>query len=70
MSESRESILSRFREKIAKAAGHRRRRHGISAKCEEAGGIDLIVIYNRDAIAWPGAVRWRVCCPMAMRTRS
>lgn len=48
MSESRESILSRFREKIAKGlpvigggAGT-----GISAKCEEAGGIDLIVIYN------------------------
>lgn len=48
MSESRESILARFREKIAAGkpivgggAGT-----GISAKCEEAGGIDLIVIYN------------------------
>ncbi len=48
MSESRESILNRFREKIAAGkpiigggAGT-----GISAKCEEAGGIDLIVIYN------------------------
>lgn len=48
MPESRESILSRFREKIAAGlpiigggAGT-----GISAKCEEAGGIDLIVIYN------------------------
>ncbi len=48
MSESRESILKRFREKIARGepivgggAGT-----GISAKCEEAGGIDLIVIYN------------------------
>jgi predicted TIM-barrel enzyme len=46
--ESRESILSRFREKIAQGrpiigggAGT-----GISAKCEEAVGIDLIVIYN------------------------
>ncbi len=48
MAESRTSILSRFREKIAQGqpiigggAGT-----GISAKCEEAGGIDLIVIYN------------------------
>jgi predicted TIM-barrel enzyme len=48
MAESRQSILKRFREKIARGepivgggAGT-----GISAKCEEAGGIDLIVIYN------------------------
>ncbi len=48
MRSKRESILSRFREKIAQrqpiiggGAGT-----GISAKCEEAGGIDLIVIYN------------------------
>jgi predicted TIM-barrel enzyme len=48
MRQSRESILTRFRDKIAKGipivgggAGT-----GISAKCEEAGGIDLIVIYN------------------------
>ncbi|MDG1893683.1 MAG: phosphoenolpyruvate hydrolase family protein [Fuerstiella sp.] len=48
MAESRESILKRFRSKIAEGlpiigggAGT-----GISAKCEEAGGIDLIVIYN------------------------
>ena len=46
--ESRTSILERLREKIADGlpiigggAGT-----GISAKCEEAGGIDLIVIYN------------------------
>lgn len=46
--ETRESILHRFREKLAEGnpiigggAGT-----GISAKCEEAGGIDLIVIYN------------------------
>ena len=46
--ESRTSILKRFRQKIAAGkpiigggAGT-----GISAKCEEAGGIDLIVIYN------------------------
>ena len=48
MPESRASILARFREKIAAGlpivgggAGT-----GISAKCEEAAGIDLIVIYN------------------------
>jgi predicted TIM-barrel enzyme len=46
--QSRQSILARFRQKIAEGqsivgggAGT-----GISAKCEEAGGIDLIVIYN------------------------
>lgn len=45
---SRSEILSRLRAKIARkepiiggGAGT-----GISAKCEEAGGIDLIVIYN------------------------
>lgn len=48
MAESREAILGRLRDKIAAGlpiigggAGT-----GISAKCEEAGGIDLIVIYN------------------------
>jgi len=48
MPESREAILTRFRDKLAQGqpiigggAGT-----GISAKCEEAGGIDLIVIYN------------------------
>ena len=48
MAESRVSILERFRRKIADGqpiigggAGT-----GISAKCEESGGIDLIVIYN------------------------
>lgn len=46
--QSREEILARLREKTARGevivgggAGT-----GISAKCEEAGGIDLIVIYN------------------------
>src|SRR5438874_2435377 len=45
---SRQGILKRFRAKISRGqaiigggAGA-----GISAKCEEAGGIDLIVIYN------------------------
>lgn len=48
MPESRQTILQRFRQKIdagqpiiGGGAGT-----GISAKCEEAGGIDLIVIYN------------------------
>lgn len=48
MSESRKQILKRFRDKIIEGrpiigggAGT-----GISAKFEEAGGIDLIVIYN------------------------
>ncbi len=48
MKNDRKSILERFRDKIASGkpiigggAGT-----GISAKCEEAGGIDLIVIYN------------------------
>ena len=45
---ARQTLLTRFREKIASGrpligggAGT-----GLSAKCEEAGGIDLIVIYN------------------------
>jgi predicted TIM-barrel enzyme len=48
MPESRASILKRFREKIAagKAIVGGGAGTGISAKCEEAAGIDLIVIYN------------------------
>lgn len=48
MKHTRQSVLTRLRKKIANGlpiigggAGT-----GISAKCEEAGGIDLIVIYN------------------------
>ncbi|MDG2222851.1 MAG: phosphoenolpyruvate hydrolase family protein [Rubripirellula sp.] len=48
MTQTREAILKRLRHKISQqipiiggGAGT-----GISAKCEEAGGIDLIVIYN------------------------
>jgi predicted TIM-barrel enzyme len=48
MGSVRTDILERFREKLAKGepiigagAGT-----GISAKCEEAGGVDLIIIYN------------------------
>src|SRR6476659_4478478 len=48
MRESRASILKRFREKIAagRAIVGGGAGTGISAKCEEAAGIDLIVIYN------------------------
>lgn len=48
MKHNRESLLKKFRDMIARGepiigggAGT-----GLSAKCEEAGGIDLIVIYN------------------------
>ena len=48
MAQTRETILKTFREKLSRGlpivgggAGT-----GISAKCEEAAGIDLIVIYN------------------------
>lgn len=48
MTHSRETLLKKFNEMIARhepiiggGAGT-----GLSAKCEEAGGIDLIVIYN------------------------
>src|SRR5262245_10159326 len=48
MQNDRSAILDRLRAKVARGepivgggAGT-----GISAKCEEAGGIDLIVIYN------------------------
>ncbi|MCX7012016.1 MAG: phosphoenolpyruvate hydrolase family protein, partial [Candidatus Sumerlaeota bacterium] len=48
MNETRSQILERFRKKIAqgKALVGGGAGTGISAKCEEAGGIDLIVIYN------------------------
>src|SRR5881275_2117039 len=38
---TRAEILDRFRRKVGGGAGT-----GLSAKCEEAGGIDLIIIYN------------------------
>src|SRR5262245_55441132 len=48
MRESRAAILKRFREKITagKSIVGGGAGTGISAKCEEAAGIDLIVIYN------------------------
>jgi len=54
--ESRSAILERFRAMMARGepiigggAGT-----GLSAKCEEAGGIDLIVIYNSGRIRMAG----------------
>lgn len=48
MTQTRSTLLDRFRQKVLRGepivgagAGT-----GISAKCEEAGGVDLIVIYN------------------------
>src|ERR671927_1279307 len=48
LNETREAILDRFRRKVAEGrpiigggAGT-----GLSAKCAEAGGIDLIIVYN------------------------
>ena len=65
MPESRRSILSRFHQQVAAGqpivgggAGT-----GISAKCEEAGGIDLIVIYNSGRFRMAG--RGSTCGLMA-----
>jgi predicted TIM-barrel enzyme len=70
--ESRESILRRFRAArtrgepvIGGGAGT-----GISAKWEEAGGIDLIVIYNSGRYRMAGRGSLRGSCPTATRTRS
>jgi predicted TIM-barrel enzyme len=53
---SRSDLLTRYRAMIARGepivgggAGT-----GLSAKCEEAGGIDLIVIYNSGRFAAGG----------------
>jgi predicted TIM-barrel enzyme len=43
----------------------------LSAKCEEAGGIDLIVIYNSGRYRMAGArLTRRACSPTATPTRS
>ncbi len=70
---ARKDILDRFRGMIARGepiigggAGT-----GLSAKCEEAGGIDLIVIYNSGRYRTAGrGSRWRACWPMATPTTS
>ncbi len=44
---------------------------GISAKCAEQGGADLLIIYNSGALSgWPGVDRFAASSPMAMPTRS
>ncbi len=62
---SRASILRRFRRQIAAripiiggGAGT-----GISAKCEEAGGIDLVVIYNSGRYRMAGRGSLAGCMP-------
>ena len=43
----RNVLMEKFRDSSATRAAYRRGRgQGLSAKCEEAGGVDLIVIYN------------------------
>ena len=60
MAHTRQQILKRLRKLISTqqpiiggGAGT-----GITAKFEEAGGVDLIVIYKVVAIEWRVAVRW------------
>ena len=43
---------------------------GISAKQEEAGGVDLIVVYNSGRFRMAGWARWPGCCRTAVPTRS
>ena len=43
---------------------------GLSAKCQEAGGIDLIVIYNSGRYRMAGRGSLAGLMPMAMPTRS
>ena len=71
---ARTTILQALRAKVARGraivgggAGT-----GLSAKCEEAGGIDLIVIYNsgRYRMAGRGSLAGLVTWPMATPTRS
>src|SRR4030095_12875512 len=66
MSSQREQILARLREKVARGqpivgggAGT-----GISAKCEEAGGVDLIVIYNSGRSRMAGRGSLSSCLPV------
>ena len=68
----RQKTLDRFRDMMAQGmpiigggAGT-----GLSAKCEEAGGIDLIVIYNSGRYRMAGRGSLAGLWPMAMPTRS
>jgi len=58
---TRDEALARLREQVAQGrpvigagAGT-----GLSAKCAQDGGADLIIIYTPDATGWRGAARWR-----------
>nr|WP_244162855.1 phosphoenolpyruvate hydrolase family protein [Burkholderia humptydooensis] len=69
---SRADILEKLRATIARGepivgggAGT-----GLSAKCEEAGGIDLIVIYNSGRYRMAGRGSLAGCSRTATRTRS
>ncbi len=69
---ARQAILDKFRDMIRRGepivgggAGT-----GLSAKCEEAGGIDLIVIYNSGRYRMAGRGSLAGMMPMAMRMRS
>ena len=68
---ARQTLLERFRAKLATGrpligggAGT-----GLSAKCEEAGGIDLIVIYNSGRYRMAGAAA-RGCCLLQRHEKS
>ena len=43
---------------------------GLSAKCAQDGGADLIIIYNSGRYGWPAARRWPGCCLTGTQTRS
>ena len=69
---NRKTLLGRFHDMIGRGepiigggAGT-----GLSAKCEEAGGIDLIVIYNSGRYRMAGRGSWRACWRMATLTTS
>ena len=68
MAVTRREILANLRAKIARkepviggGAGT-----GISAKCEEAGGIDLIVIYNSGRYRMAGRGSWPTATPTTL----
>jgi predicted TIM-barrel enzyme len=68
----RAEVLSGMRQKIAEkrpvigaGAGS-----GLSAKCEEAGGADLIIIYNSGRFRLPVAAPSPACWPTGTRTTS
>jgi len=65
MSFTRQQVLQRLRQRIADGipiigggAGN-----GISAKCQEAGGVDLLIIYNSGRFRMNGRVSLAGCMP-------